>query len=249
MKTFAPVKPLKVSFCDCSLHPASCRSEKLAVWHRVLLIALLPYFFQPVSCFDFYRKLERAKLQCLHPPNGFVRNSSGSVQLLAGGAAASVPAQAGSSCLLSRRQRARGILHLHQNHLEIPVSVLRVPPKCSATALNCFPVKEEERLHPPELAAGLRASTYSLCSHGVAVWWWLCPYKRYYVNVYKALRSLHRIGGCLSSCALCSLQARGSAAATRSRVLLLHRSAEPRAERRAVRLPPRAPPGPALLGR
>lgn len=120
-------------------------------------------------------------------------------------------------------------------------------PKLSATGLNRF--KEEERLYPPELAAGVGASTRSLCSHGVAVWWWLCPCKRYYVNLYKALPSLHRIGGCLSSCALCSLQARGSAAATRSRVLLLHRSAEPRAERRAVRLPPRAPPGPALLGR
>lgn len=160
-----------------------------------------------------------------------------------------MPAQAGSSCLLSRRQRAKGILHLHQKHLEIPVSVLGVPPKRSVTGLNGFPVKEEERLYPPELAAGVGASTRSLCSHGVAVWWWLCPYKRYYVNLYKALPSLHCIGGCLSSCALCSLQARGSAAATRSRVLLLHRSAEPRAERRAVRPPPWTPPGPALLGR
>lgn len=125
--------------------------------HCILFNVLLPYFFQRVSCFDFYKKLEHDKLECLNLPNGFVRNSSGSVQLLAGGATASVPAQAGSSCLLSWRQRAKGILHLHQKYLEIPMSVLRVPSKHSATGLNRFPVKEEERLYSLELAAGFKS--------------------------------------------------------------------------------------------
>lgn len=73
------------------------------------------YFFQYVSCFDFYGKLERSSLA-----NGFVRSSPDSEQLIHEwdpqnhSQAGQVP----PSFLTLVAVNLRGILHLHQKWLE-----------------------------------------------------------------------------------------------------------------------------------